>query len=57
MITSLTTAAVECTPISPVSRSIGSPLPLTAPTFKSTMPSLPNDGIIAPFFALSSTSR
>ena len=55
--TSLTTAGVECSPISPVSRSIGWPAPNTAPCFRSTMPSLPNELIGAPVFALSDTRR
>ena len=37
------TAGVEWTPISPVSRSIGWPLPLTTPLFRSTMPLVPNE--------------
>ena len=46
--TSLAIAGVECTPISPVSRSICWPLPNTTPTFRSTMPSVPNELISAP---------
>ena len=57
MITSFTTVGVECTPISPVSRSICWPLPNTAPTFRSMMPSLPNDVTSDPSFAWSSTRR
>src|ERR1700730_5725398 len=55
--TSLTTVGVEWRPISPVSRSIGWPLPNTAPFCMSTTPPSPNDGIIAPFFALSAIRR
>ena len=36
-------AGVACRPISPVIRSIGWPVPYTAPAFRSTAPSLPND--------------
>ena len=57
MIVSLTTVGVECRPISPVSRSICCPLPYTTPTFMSTTPFLPNDGIGWPVFALSAISR
>ena len=57
MIVSLTTVGVECSPISPVSRSICWPLPFTTPTFRSTTPSLPKDGIGAPVLALSAISR
>ena len=42
---SLVTDGVECTPISPVTRSICCPLPNTTPSFKSTMPSLPKDAM------------
>ncbi len=55
--TSLTTTGVEWTPISPVSRSIGWRLPYTAPTFRSTMPLVPNELIGAPVFAFSATRR
>src|SRR5581483_2101741 len=55
--TSFTTTGVECTPISPVSRSIGCPLPYTAPFFRSTMPLSPNALIIAPECAFNATSR
>ena len=48
---------VEWTPISPVSRSICSPLPFTAPSFRSMMPSFPNDATGAPVFAFNSTRR
>src|SRR5207245_7520066 len=41
--TSLTMSGVEWSPISPVSRSIGCPLPNTAPFFRSTTPPSPND--------------
>src|SRR6185503_2583227 len=54
---SLVTDGVECTPISPVVRSIGWPLPKTAPSFRSTMPSLPKDGIRAPVRASRQTRR
>src|SRR6059036_2523917 len=57
MIVSLTMAGVEWTPISPVSRSICSPLPFTAPSFRSMMPSFPNDATGAPVFAFNSTRR
>jgi len=57
MIVSLTIAGVEWMPISPVSRSIGWRLPNTAPTFKSTTPSVPNERTSDPLFASSSTSR
>src|SRR6266852_7970534 len=40
--TSFTTVGVECRPISPTSRSICSPAPFIAPTFRSTTPFLPN---------------
>ena len=51
------TVGVECRPISPVSRSICWPLPFTTPTFMSTTPFLPKDGINAPVLALSAISR
>src|SRR5262245_23947196 len=54
--TSPATAGVECTPISPLSRSICLSTPLTTPTFKSTVPSLPNEVTNAPVFAFNSTS-
>src|SRR5437899_12227481 len=44
MTTSFATVGVACSPISPDSRLICSPLPTTAPTFMSTTPSLPKDG-------------
>ena len=44
MTTSLTMIGVEWMPISPVSRSICSPLPFTTPTFRSTMPFLAERG-------------
>jgi hypothetical protein len=52
-----TTVGVEWTPISPVSRSICSLVPLTTPTFKSTTPLVPNPGIIDPVFALRAMRR
>jgi hypothetical protein len=41
--TSFATVGVAWMPISPVSRSICWLTPLTAPSFRSTIPSLPND--------------
>ena len=55
--TSFATVGVEWRPASPDSRSIGRPAPMIIPTFRSTMPSLPKEVMIEPFFALSSTSR
>ena len=53
----LTMAGVEWTPISPVSRSIGCRFPKTAPTLRSTTPSVPNERTSDPLFASSSTRR
>ena len=50
-------AGVACSPISPASRSICWPLPNTTSSFRSTMPSLPNEGMRLPVFASSATSR
>ena len=55
--TSRATDGVECTPISPVSKSICWLIPFTTPTFRSRMPCVPNESISAPVLALSSTRR
>src|SRR5215510_6064434 len=55
--TSLAIAGVAWRPISPFSRSIGWRLPYVTPTLRSTTPLVPNELIIAPVLALSSTSR
>ena len=57
MAISPTTVGVEWTPISPVSRSICSFVPLTTPTFKSTTPLVPKDGITDPVLAFSAMRR
>jgi hypothetical protein len=49
--------AVEWTPISPFSRSIGWLRPNTAPTLRSTRPLVPNERIIDPSRAFSATRR
>ena len=57
MAMSPTTVGVEWTPISPVSRSICSFVPLTTPTFKSTTPLVPKEGITDPVLAFSAMRR
>src|SRR5262249_21231816 len=55
--TSLVMVGVECSPASPLSRSICLSASVIMPTFRSTTPSLPKVGIGAPVFAFSAMSR